>query len=89
VGSPTINRGFLVSVAGILEEIRGLQFKNKKASAFNYCGWSGESIKVITDGLRGAGFQAVENGLKILWNPDQDVQAQRIEFGRQFTAALD
>src|SRR5210317_615880 len=30
MGSPTINRGVLVSVAGILEEIKGLQFKNKR-----------------------------------------------------------
>ncbi len=34
VGSPTINRGVLVAVAGILEEIKGLKFKNKKAAAF-------------------------------------------------------
>jgi flavorubredoxin len=34
VGSPTINRGVLVSVAGIIEEIKGLKFKNKKAAAF-------------------------------------------------------
>lgn len=30
VGSPTVNRGILSSVAGILEEIRGLGFKKKE-----------------------------------------------------------
>ncbi len=43
VGSPTINKGILVSVAGMLEEIKGLKFKNKKAAAFGCYGWSGES----------------------------------------------
>lgn len=89
LGSPTINRGILVSVAGFLEEIRGLQFKNKKAAAFGCYGWSGESTKVISDGLKSAGFEVVHDGLKILWNPDQDAQAQCVEFGRQFAAALD
>jgi anaerobic nitric oxide reductase flavorubredoxin len=40
-GSPTINRGILTSLAGLLEEIRGLRFKGKKASAFGCYGWSG------------------------------------------------
>jgi flavorubredoxin len=30
VGSPTINQGILTSVAGILEEIKGLKFTGKK-----------------------------------------------------------
>lgn len=38
IGSPTINRGILVSVAGILEEIKGLKFINKKAAAFGCYG---------------------------------------------------
>jgi len=33
-GSPTINKGILNAVAGILEEIEGLRFKNKKAASF-------------------------------------------------------
>jgi flavorubredoxin len=45
VGSPTVNKGVLSSVAGILEEIRGLGFKNKKGAAFGAYGWSGEAVK--------------------------------------------
>jgi flavorubredoxin len=88
MGSPTINRGILVSVAGILEEIKGLQFKNKKAAAFGCYGWSGESTKIVSDGLRGAGFEVVHDGLKVLWNPDPDVQVQCVEFGRQMADVL-
>ena len=44
VGSSTINRGILSSIAAILEEMRGLGFKGKKAAAFGSYGWSGESV---------------------------------------------
>jgi flavorubredoxin len=88
LGSPTINRGILVSVAGILEEIKGLQFKNKKASAFGCYGWSGEGNKIISESLRGAGFEVINEGFKALWNPDQENQMKCIEFGKQIARAF-
>ena len=45
VGSSTVNRGVLSSIAAIIEEIKGLSFKNKKAAGFGCYGWSGESPK--------------------------------------------
>jgi len=45
IGSPTVNKGVLTSVAAILELIKGLKFKEKKAAAFGCHGWSGESAK--------------------------------------------
>ena len=51
VGSPTINRGVLTSIAGLLEEMKGLKFRKKKATAFGCYGWSGESVKMIKEGL--------------------------------------
>ena len=71
VGSPTINRGMLSAIAGILEEIRGMAFKNKKAAAFGAYGWSGESVKMITERLKEGGFDLVNEGLKALWDPDE------------------
>ena len=80
-GSPTINRGILTSMAALIEEIKGLRFKGKKAAAFGCYGWSGESIEVINEGLREGGFEIVDEGLKVLWNPDEaGIQAAR-EFG--------
>ena len=38
VGCPTVNKALLSSLAGIMEEIRGLAFKNKKAAAFGTYG---------------------------------------------------
>ena len=88
MGSPTINKGILVSVAGILEEIRGLRFKNKKAGAFGSYGWSGESVKMISDSLKSAGFDLVDDGIKGLWNPDEENIAKCIEYGKQFAASV-
>ncbi len=45
LGSPTVNRGVMSSLAGLMEEIRGLGFKDKKAAAFGTYGWSGESVR--------------------------------------------
>jgi flavorubredoxin len=84
VGSPTINRGILVSVAGLLEEIKGLQFKNKKAAAFGCYGWSGESTKIISESLQAAGFELVNDGIKAMWNPDAENVEKCIEYGSRF-----
>jgi anaerobic nitric oxide reductase flavorubredoxin len=83
MGSPTINKGILVSVAGILEEIKGLQLKNKKAAAFGCYGWSGESTKIISDNLTSAGFELINDGIKSMWNPDDENMAKCVEYGRQ------
>ncbi len=83
VGSPTINRGILTSIAGIMEEIKGLKFIDKKAAAFGCYGWSGESIKRITEDLKEAGFEIINYGLKSLWNPDEDAIKECEVFGRE------
>jgi flavorubredoxin len=70
VGSPTINRGILSSAAAILEEIKGLAFKGKKAAAFGSYGWSGEGVKLIGGTLKEAGFELISEGLRTLWHPD-------------------
>jgi len=84
VGSPTINRGILVSVAGILEEIKGLKFQNKKAAAFGCYGWSGESVKIINSGLEESGFDVIDEGLRVMWNPDEESITECVEFGKRF-----
>jgi len=87
IGSPTINRGILSAIAGLQEEIRGLGFKKKKAAAFGTYGWSGESVKMITEGLKTAGFEVVNDGIKALWNPDEKSLAECISFGKGFAEA--
>ena len=82
VGSPTVNRGILSSVAGLLEEIKGLSFKNKKGAAFGTYGWSGESPKLLRKVLAEAGFSMMENSLGNLWGADE---AACREFGQHFS----
>lgn len=89
VGSPTINKGILTSIAAILEEIKGLGFKEKKAAAFGCYGWSGEAVKVITELLKECKMELLaEEGIDALWNPDEDSIAQCMEFGKKIAAAL-
>jgi flavorubredoxin len=88
VGSSTINKGILTSVAGILEEIRGLEFKGKKAAAFGSYGWSGESVKMITEQLKACKMELLGEGIRCLWNPDEDSVAQCVEFGKEIGTAL-
>jgi flavorubredoxin len=81
VGSPTINRGILSSVAALLEEMKGLGFKGKKAAAFGSYGWSGEGIKIIGSRLNEAGFELFNEGVRTLWNPDDQAIDRCFEFG--------
>lgn len=88
VGSPTINRGILSAIAGILEEIRGLGFKDKKAAAFGSYGWSGESVAMITERLREGGFTLVSDGVKEVWHPDEGSLANCVNFGKTLAQQL-
>jgi len=88
VGSPTINRGILVSVAAILEEIKGLNFKNKKGAAFGCYGWSGESTRIISENLKSAGFDMVDDGIRVMWNPDDESITKCTEYGKKFAANI-
>jgi len=88
VGSPTINKGILFSVAGILEMIKGLGFKNKKAAAFGSYGWSGENTKLISSELSKGGFELLNEGLRVTWNPDSEAEASCLELGRSIGEAL-
>lgn len=88
VGSSTINKGILSGAAGIVEIIKGLGFKNKKAAAFGCYGWSGESVGIITEELNKAGFDVVNEGIKALWNPDDEALEQCVAYGRTLGEAL-
>lgn len=84
VGSSTINKGILSSTSAILEMIKGLEFKNKKAAAFGSYGWSGESVKLITKELQESGFEIVDQGIKELWNPGDEALKRCSDYGKSF-----
>ena len=72
----------------MIEEIKGLKFKNKKAAAFGCYGWSGESTKIISQNLQSAGFELVDDGLKVLWNPSNESITQCTEYGESFASSI-
>ncbi len=88
LGSSTINNGILVHVAALLEEMKGLKFKNKKAAAFGSYGWSGEAVKIMSGRLADSGFEVTDEGLRLTWVPDDNSRNACREYGRDFAAAV-
>ncbi|NLZ38030.1 MAG: anaerobic nitric oxide reductase flavorubredoxin [Firmicutes bacterium] len=83
IGSPTIVNGILHSVAGFINLMKGLRFKNKKAAAFGCYGWSGEAVKIINKLMEDAGFEVVSEGYRNQWYPNGDAQKAALEYGRK------
>ncbi len=87
-GSPTVNKGILAPLSGMLHEVKGLSFKSKKAAVFGTYGWSGESVDVLTKMVEDGGFEIVQPGLKKLWSPDEGSLDDCREFGSEFAAKI-
>lgn len=88
VGSPTVNNGYLHSIGGLLEMVKGLKFKHKKAAAFGSYGWSGEVVKQLNEQLEKCGLQVVNEGHRSLWVPDEAELENCSEFGKAFVSQL-
>ena len=88
LGSPTVNNGYLHSIAGILEMIKGMKLKNKKATAFGSYGWSGEAVNQINQSLKEAGFEIANDGIKQMWTPDELIEKECIKFGEEIARKL-
>jgi flavorubredoxin len=84
LGSPTVGQSILSSVAGWIEFLKELRFKNKKAAVFGCYGWSGESTKILRERLIDAGFEVVDPEIRCLWNP----RAEDLDKARGIAEAL-
>ena len=80
VGSPTVSNSILSSVAGWIEFLKQLKFKKKKAGAFGCYGWSGESVKILQEKLKDAGFEVVDENIRAFWKPTEEDFAKVKEF---------
>jgi flavorubredoxin len=88
VGSPTLNNGVLPTIMPILEDLRGLRFKNKIGAAFGTYGWSGEAVKVIEEHLGKCGIPLAAQGVRAKWQPrPEDLDVCR-KLGQQVAAAI-
>lgn len=83
-GSSTINKSIASGISGLLDMLRGLGLKNRKAGAFGSYGWSGESVSILNERLEVAKFELVNDGIKAMWNPDEDSIEACLEYGREF-----
>ena len=72
LGSPTVGKSILSSVAGWIHFLSELQFKKKKAAVFGSYGWSGEGNAVLREELTKAGFSVVESEVKVNWTPTEE-----------------
>lgn len=88
VGSPTVNNGYLYSIGGLLEMMKGLKFKNKSAASFGSYGWSGEVIKQLNTELEKCGFHVVNEGHRSLWVPDEYELTVCSGFGKEFVSQI-
>ena len=88
IGSPTVNNGYMHSIAGLLEMLRGMKFKNKKAVAFGSYGWSGEAVKLLNEELKKAGFELLEEGYRSLWVPEETELKALSEYGRELVGQI-
>ena len=86
VGSPTVSNSILSSVAGWIEFLKQLKFKNKKAAAFGCYGWSGESVKILQEKLRDAGFEVVDDNIRAFWKATDEDMAKMPEMVKALLA---
>jgi flavorubredoxin len=75
-------------VAGLLEEIEGMELKGKTGAVFGSYGWAEKATKKITESLANSGFVLPLESLKCQWVPDKEILAQCIDFGKNFASSL-
>ncbi|MCE8425129.1 MAG: flavodoxin domain-containing protein [Candidatus Methanoperedens sp.] len=88
VGSPALNNGLLPTIKPILEDLKGLRFKNKFGAAFGTYGWSGENVKLLEENLEKAKIKVLQEGIKFKWQPTKEELEKCVEFGIGFAKKL-
>jgi flavorubredoxin len=83
-----VNNGYLRSIAGIIDEIKGHKFKNKVGGAFGSYGWSGESPKKIHKEMEEAGIKMALEPVSAKYQPDSKELESCFKFGQDFAAYL-
>jgi flavorubredoxin len=88
VGSPTLNNGIFPTVSDFMTYMKGLKPKNKVAAAFGSYGWSGESVKLISEWLESMKFQVLEPGVRVQYVPDESGLDACLDLAARVAAAL-
>ncbi len=88
VGSPTHNNGILPLVTANLTYIKGLRPQNRIGGAFGSFGWSGESVKVISEWLDSMHVDQPLPPVKAQFRPGEDALKACFELGKGIGQAL-
>ncbi len=88
IGSPTLNRDALKPVWDVLTSISPYIVKGKPAAVFGSFGWSGESIRYLSERLRAVGADVVGTCSAKL-KPDDKELAEAEKLGRTLCEALE
>ncbi len=84
VGSPTLHREFLPTVAPLLADFVALRPVGKKAAAFGSYGWAGGAVKKIEESMTNGKMEVVMEPFTVQWVPDEDALRRAYEFGKAF-----
>ncbi len=88
VGSCTVNRGLLPTMYPILEDLRGLKFRNKVGVGFGSYGWSGECVKMIEEHYGRCGIPVAAPGVLAKWQPTADDLEKCRNLGKALAGAV-
>lgn len=88
IGSCCVNNTVMRPTAGLLEEIKAHRFKGKLGAGFGSFGWSGESPKIISSSLEGAGFKIPQPPLGLKFRPTAEELRQCTAYGESFAEAM-
>jgi len=88
VGAPTINNTMFPSIADVLTYLKGLAPRGLIGAAFGSYGWSGESIRDISEVLREMGVELIGDGLRVKYVPDDEALARCRQLGEQVAERL-
>jgi anaerobic nitric oxide reductase flavorubredoxin len=84
LGSPTLHRGMLYRVAGLLQYLQGIRHKDKIAGAFGSYGWSSGATKEMTGRLTEIGYEMPLPDFTCTYAPSPEDLAAARDWGRQF-----
>jgi len=88
IGSPTLNRDALKPVWDVLTSLSTYIMKSKPAVVFGSFGWSGESIKYLSERLRAVGADVLGTCSAKL-KPDEKELAEAEKLGHTLCGALE
>lgn len=88
IGSCTVNNTVLRAISSLLDDLKGLRFKNKVGASFGSFGWSGEAQKIINSELEKAGMKLPLQPIQVKYRPTEEELIKCIEFGEIFAKSL-